>query len=184
MSPDPVTVRPDDTVETAATLMHDHDVSRLPVVEDGAPGRHHRPGDIVRAIVAEPPPEGGRPVACAPPGPRSTSAPSPTTWPPLAELAAPAEVCAVVKADGYGHGAVPVARAALAAGAAWLAVALVEEGATLREAGIDAPVLCSPRPARPSSPTWRPSTCGSPCTPRPGIAAAAATAAASRRPST
>ena len=36
-----------------------------------------------------------------------------------------AELCAVVKADGYGHGAVPVANAALGAGATWLAVALV-----------------------------------------------------------
>src|ERR687895_432656 len=40
----------------------------------------------------------------------------------LAEAAAPARLCAVVKADGYGHGAVPAARAALAGGAAWLAV--------------------------------------------------------------
>jgi alanine racemase len=55
-------------------------------------------------------------------------------------------VCAVVKADGYGHGAVPVARAALSAGAAWLAVALVEEGLALREAGIDAPVLILSEP--------------------------------------
>ena len=46
---------------------------------------------------------------------------------------------AVVKADGYGHGAVPVARAAVDAGAAWLGVALVEEGVELREAGIEAP---------------------------------------------
>jgi len=59
----------------------------------------------------------------------------------LVERSAPAEVCAVVKADGYGHGSVPVARAALEAGATWLAVALVEEAVVLREAGIDAPVL-------------------------------------------
>ncbi len=59
----------------------------------------------------------------------------------LVERAAPAEVCAVVKADGYGHGAVPVATAALEAGAAWLAVALVEEAVVLREAGITAPIL-------------------------------------------
>ncbi|MDW7710548.1 MAG: alanine racemase [Deferrisomatales bacterium] len=48
---------------------------------------------------------------------------------------------AVVKADAYGHGAVPVARAALGAGAEWLGVALVEEGADLRRAGIEAPIL-------------------------------------------
>ncbi len=52
-----------------------------------------------------------------------------------------AELMAVVKADGYGHGDAPVARAALEAGATWLGVALVEEGIGLREAGIDAPVL-------------------------------------------
>jgi alanine racemase len=59
----------------------------------------------------------------------------------LRELVEPATVCAVVKADGYGHGAVPVARAALDAGAKWLGVAVVEEGAELREAGVDAPIL-------------------------------------------
>lgn len=56
------------------------------------------------------------------------------------------EVCAVVKADGYGHGAVPVARAALAGGARWLAVALVEEGRRLRGAGVDAPTLLLAEP--------------------------------------
>ncbi len=48
---------------------------------------------------------------------------------------------AVVKADAYGHGAVPVARAALEAGARWLGVALVEEALELRDAGIAAPIL-------------------------------------------
>ena len=55
-------------------------------------------------------------------------------------------MCAVVKANGYGHGAVPVARAALEGGASWLAVALVEEGVELRDAGIDAPVLVLSEP--------------------------------------
>lgn len=64
----------------------------------------------------------------------------------LAERVAPARVCAVVKADGYGHGALAVSRAALDAGAAWLAVAMVEEGAVLREAGITAPVLLLSQP--------------------------------------
>jgi alanine racemase len=64
----------------------------------------------------------------------------------LRELAAPATVCAVVKADGYGHGAVPVARAAVAAGADALAVALVEEGVHLRDAGIDAPIYVLSEP--------------------------------------
>ena len=48
---------------------------------------------------------------------------------------------AVVKADAYGHGLIPVAQAALAAGADYLGVALLEEAITLREAGINAPVL-------------------------------------------
>jgi alanine racemase len=65
----------------------------------------------------------------------------------LSRVSAPAHVMAVVKADGYGHGAVPIARAALDAGATWLGVALVEEGAALREAGIDAPVLVLSEPS-------------------------------------
>ncbi len=48
---------------------------------------------------------------------------------------------AVVKADAYGHGAVPVSRAILEAGADSLAVVTTEEGAELREAGIEAPIL-------------------------------------------
>ena len=52
-----------------------------------------------------------------------------------------AEVMAVVKADGYGHGLVPAARAALAGGAGWLGVAFLEEAIALRAAGILAPVL-------------------------------------------
>lgn len=50
-------------------------------------------------------------------------------------------LCAVVKADGYGHGAVPVSRAALSGGADVLGVALVAEGAELRDAQISAPIL-------------------------------------------
>ena len=59
----------------------------------------------------------------------------------LAAVAAPARLCAVVKADGYGHGAVPAARAAQAGGAEWLAVATAAEAAELRGAGIDGPLL-------------------------------------------
>jgi alanine racemase len=59
----------------------------------------------------------------------------------LAAVAAPARLCAVVKADGYGHGAVPAARAAQAGGAAWLAVATAAEAAELRGAGIEGPLL-------------------------------------------
>jgi len=59
----------------------------------------------------------------------------------LLGLVAPAQLWVVVKADAYGHGAVTVARAALAAGATGLCVALTSEGVALRDAGIDAPVL-------------------------------------------
>lgn len=62
------------------------------------------------------------------------------------DLVAPSELCAVVKADAYGHGDVPVAFAAIRAGATWLAVALVEEGVRLREAGIDVPILLLSEP--------------------------------------
>ncbi len=64
----------------------------------------------------------------------------------LAGVVAPAQVCAVVKADGYGHGDVPVAEAAAEAGATWLAVALLEEGVRLREAGIEGPILLLSEP--------------------------------------
>jgi len=50
-----------------------------------------------------------------------------------------AEVLAVVKADGYGHGLVPCARAAVAGGATWLGTALVDEALALRAAGLTAP---------------------------------------------
>jgi alanine racemase len=53
----------------------------------------------------------------------------------------PKPLCAVVKANGYGHGTALAAEAALAGGAAWLAVASADEAAELRALGIDAPVL-------------------------------------------
>jgi alanine racemase len=52
-----------------------------------------------------------------------------------------AELCAVVKADGYGHGAAPCARAALAGGASWLAVATAEEANELRRDGFRERIL-------------------------------------------
>ena len=61
----------------------------------------------------------------------------------VASMAAgtPAEVMAVVKADGYGHGLVPSARAALAGGATWLGTAIVAEAVALRAAGVTVPLL-------------------------------------------
>src|SRR5215210_8356859 len=52
-----------------------------------------------------------------------------------------AEVMAVVKADGYGHGMLPAARAALGGGATWLGVCTLDEALELRRDGITAPVL-------------------------------------------
>jgi alanine racemase len=59
----------------------------------------------------------------------------------LAERAAGADTMAVVKADGYGHGALPVARAALEAGATWLGSCSLAEALALRGGGITAPIL-------------------------------------------
>ena len=96
----------------------------------------------------------------------------------LRAAAAPAELCAVVKADGYGHGAVPVARAAVEAGASWLAVALTDEGLALRAAGLDVPILLLSEPA---ADEWDDAVRGR-LTPtvysRPAIAGLAAAAAA------
>src|SRR5215472_6565661 len=58
------------------------------------------------------------------------------------ERVAPTAVMAVVKAGGYGHGAVPAARAALRGGADWLGVVHVAEALEVRRAGVDVPLLC------------------------------------------
>ncbi|MGW3956045.1 alanine racemase [Streptomyces sp. NPDC004752] len=60
----------------------------------------------------------------------------------LRALAPGAALMAVVKADGYGHGAVPCARAALAAGATWLGTATPEEALALRAAGLPGRIMC------------------------------------------
>ena len=59
----------------------------------------------------------------------------------LRSLAPHSQMMAVVKANAYGHGAVPVARAAVAAGATWLGVAILEEALELRQADITEPIL-------------------------------------------
>jgi len=51
------------------------------------------------------------------------------------------QLMAVVKADGYGHGGIETAKAAMRGGATWLGVALAEEGIELRKAGISVPIL-------------------------------------------
>jgi alanine racemase len=62
------------------------------------------------------------------------------------DLISPSRLCTVVKADAYGHGDVPVANTALDAGADLVAVALIEEGIRLREAGMDAEILLLSEP--------------------------------------
>src|ERR1700730_16302907 len=59
----------------------------------------------------------------------------------LCERGRGSQVRAVVKADGYGHGMIPAARAALAGGATWLGTADLTEALALRAAGITEPVL-------------------------------------------
>ncbi|WP_248838726.1 alanine racemase [Frankia sp. AgKG'84/4] len=60
----------------------------------------------------------------------------------LAARAGSAATMAVVKADGYGHGMIPCARAALDGGATWLGTAFLDEALALRAAGITVPLLC------------------------------------------
>jgi alanine racemase len=52
-----------------------------------------------------------------------------------------ARVMAVVKANGYGHGAIPVAKAAIRGGASWCGVACIDEAMALRAAGLECPIL-------------------------------------------
>ncbi len=65
----------------------------------------------------------------------------------LKEYVQGAIVCPAVKADGYGHGDVPVANAAIAGGADRLSVATVDEGIRLREAGVEIPILLLSEPS-------------------------------------
>ena len=70
-------------------------------------------------------------------------------------------ICLAVKAAAYGHGAVPVARAALQAGVSAFGVATVAEGVELRDAGITAPILlfslrCRRKPPRSPAPASPP----------------------------
>ncbi|MDF1553606.1 MAG: alanine racemase [Deferrisomatales bacterium] len=89
---------------------------------------------------------------------------------------------AVVKADAYGHGAVPVARTALANGVEWLAVATVAEGLELRDAGVTAPILVlGPIPIEDAVPAVSGKLAVTVCS-RDGAAQLAAAAAAAGAP--
>ena len=72
----------------------------------------------------------------------------------LAALAAPAALMGVVKADAYGHGAVPVAKALIEEGVGHLAVAYVSEAVALREAGVRVPVLVFGAPLAEALPAY------------------------------
>ena len=72
----------------------------------------------------------------------------------LARMADPARPLGVVKADAYGHGAVRVARALVEEGVRHLAVATVGEGAELREAGVEVPILVFAAPLREQIPAY------------------------------
>ena len=72
----------------------------------------------------------------------------------LSALAAPAALLGVVKADAYGHGAVPVARTLLEEGVERLAVATVGEAAELRAAGVEAPILVFAAPLADALPAY------------------------------
>lgn len=70
------------------------------------------------------------------------------------QLGGRGEVMGVVKADGYGHGAVPVARVLVEEGVGWLAVATLPEAVELREAGVDVRVLVLAAPLEPYLPAY------------------------------
>lgn len=72
----------------------------------------------------------------------------------LRQIADPARLLAVVKADAYGHGAVPVTRALVEEGVGQFAVATVGEGAELRKVGIEAPLLVFAAPLPDALPTY------------------------------
>ncbi len=98
MASGPVTCRPEDSVEAAATLMHDHQVSRLPVVADGALVGIVARGDILRAIIGR-----SGPAAPSPAGP-STAEPQAAGPPPTAEsLAAAPQAAAPPQPSGPGR---------------------------------------------------------------------------------
>ncbi len=134
MTEDPITIAPDATVAEAART--DRAAQAQP-----APGRRARPPDRGRhpdrrARRAD---RGVAPCRCGRGADRLRR--DRAQLRPAGRARAPAALCAVVKADGYGHGAVDAARAAQRGGAAWLAVATAGEAAELRDAGLAGPLL-------------------------------------------
>ncbi|MGI4893668.1 MAG: alanine racemase [Janthinobacterium lividum] len=109
----------------------EHVTTPLPAPAPGIPAEAvvdldaiaHNVGVLARAVGGSPQ---GKPVGGSPQGRREAGG---------------VQVMAVVKADAYGHGLLPAARAALAGGATWLGVAHVHEAMRLRDAGVEADVL-------------------------------------------
>jgi alanine racemase len=134
---------------TVAALLARGDATATPTRHHQTPLGHRRPGAAPRGWSDKLGPMSAD-------APTSTIVPAPPGLPACAQvdldaisdnvatlrdLAGRAEVMAVVKADAYGHGLLPAARAALRGGATWLGVAQLPEAVELRRAGIDVPVL-------------------------------------------
>src|SRR5436309_950264 len=120
MQRDVVTASPDDDVESVLRLLRENELPGIPVVNDG--GRCV--GIVTEAELVIPAEALERNCAHL-----------------ARSLTGGAALCAVVKADGYGHGAVRAAAAAQAGGATWLAVATGPEAVELREAGVEGALL-------------------------------------------
>ena len=133
MTADPITIEPDATSREAARADRAQQAQPAAGGRARPPGRRGHPHRRARRADAPTRTERG-PGA----GPRRHRRDRAQLRPAGRARAA---LCAVVKADGYGHGAVAAARAAQRGGAAWLAVATAGEAAELRAAGIDGPLL-------------------------------------------
>ena len=144
-----VTYSADDALRLLRDLLQPGD---LVLIKGGTPARME---GITRALLADPARDGGR-VPRQDAGWREArlQRPGRPTWVEidldaiannvriLRDVVGPTvQIMAVLKADGYGHGAVKIARTALNNGVQWLGVACVGEALLLREAGIDAPIL-------------------------------------------
>ena len=123
MTEDPITIGPEASIHEAAKVISSRKHNRLPVVEHGRLVGVVTRLDVLEALTAET--EAGVLRALA----RVNLAAMERNVARLRrELGDGTELGAVVKADAYGHGAAPCARAALAGGASWLAVATAARG--------------------------------------------------------
>src|ERR671930_334603 len=122
MERDPATIQVDDSIQDVIRVLRKHELPGVPVVDEE--------GRCVGIVT-----EAERALARVDVGAIERNCSR------LRSLLGDAELCAVVKADGYGHGAVWAARAALAGGATWLGVATAAEAEDLRRHGLPGPIL-------------------------------------------